>query len=277
MIELLKGYYPDFQSIQESPLKRGDHIYGWQVTALDDKSIPVGSGFAKDLASARKIAVAEFIERRFVQDARKLAPQIWLLNEFPTSCGFAAGYDYINTKVRSVGEAIERWALSRWFDFNNPLDTASINETPEEYKILLSEFDDVAVFKKSFLVNLEANLVSFELCLFVGFKDTGCFMGCAVRNTFNEAIGHSIIEAHRHLLISQQNRDFEIFPFNRIKYFSQNKDAALDILSRKRTEPWPSPRIKFQHDYHNELFFITRTILNDWTPWEKGPTCRMLY
>ena len=278
MIEQLRAFFPSFGYLEESPLKTAGDIQAWQVTAFDKNNSPNGSGFAKDLEAARKIAVAEFIERKFVQVLRQSPDRDqWRLQTNPTSCGFAAGYDPLNTKIRSVGEALERWALSQWMDFNCPLDAISNLPSSSVNSQLLKSFDELKSFKKDFVVRIDNSLISFELCVLVAFKDSGAYMGCAVRNTIEEAFAHSLVEAQRHLIISQQDRNFELFPYNRIKYFSSNKAVAIKLLESSKIGIWPLPQIDFQKEYHNDLFCICRTILKDWVRWELGPENKLLY
>lgn len=278
MIEQLKSYFPDFDYIEESALSSRSTVLGWQVTAKDTSGTPMGSGFAKDLTSARKIAIAEFIERKFVQRCRKSGEKNeWLLDIYPTSCGFAAGFDLANTKFRSTCEAIERWALSQWFDFNCPLEKYDQPFWSIESAPLRAQFENIKVFKKSFARLTDGPLQTFELCLLFGFSEKGAFMGCAVRNSLSQALEHALIEAHRHLLIAAQDRNFNLFPFNRIRFFAENKMAALAVLEVEKRGIWPAPEVHFQKAYQNHLFTICRTIYKDWIPWELGPENRLLY
>lgn len=278
MIDRLKLAFPNFSHLQESPLESGGIIYSWQVTAFDHTGEPIGSGFSKDLSSARKIAISEFIERNFVLNAKKSSERLnWKLDQFPTACGFASGFDPLNTKIRSIGEAIERWSLSKWLDENCPLEKECFPQWRTDSKILLRDFENVHAFKKEFLFLTDNMTVPFYLCAVVGLTKKGAFMGSAVRSGFDDSLAHSILEAHRHLLISQQERNFELYPFNRIKYFSTNRNAAEALVFQNRTSDWTTPVIEFQKSYQNDLFCITRTIFKDWIPWERGPLDRMLY
>lgn len=278
MIEELKLSFPEFDHLEESPLRFNEQTIAWQVTAFDKGSQPFGTGFSKDRTSAQKIAIAEFIERRFLENLRESSEgEKWKLNSNPTSCGFAVGYDNLNTKIRSIGEAIERWALSQWYDSNCPLDVIEVAVWPEESAAFLKDFNAIKVFKKSFLFQLEEQLIPYELCLIVAFKAEGAFMGSAVRNDLVSAQAHALVEAHRHLIISTQERNFKLFPYNRIKFFSANGKMANEILNTKRISKWPNPEIEFQKNQQENLFSITRTIIKDWTPWEQGLISRMLY
>lgn len=277
MIFEIKSSFPEFSHLEESVLELANHIRIWQVTAFDLNGNSVGTGFSRDRESAQKIAIAEFIERRFVEKMRN-SPEAskWMLKSNPTSCGFAAGFDSLNTKIRSIGEAIERWALSQWYDNQCSLQVCDPS-WPMESVEMVSQFEDIQVFRKSFIYEVESQLINYELCFVVAFKGLGAFVGSAVRNDFGSALSHAIVEAHRHLLISQQDRNFDIFPFNRIQFFASHSQVAMEILKRERSNPWPKPVIEFQESHCEKLFCITRTILKDWKVWEQGPLNRMLY
>lgn len=278
MIDRLVNSFPNFSHLQESVLDVGDLESYWQVTALNKEGHSVGSGFSKDLNSARKIAIAEFIERNFVLDLKKSSERAgWDLEDFPTSCGFAAGFDPVNTKIRSVGEALERWALSQWLDKGCYLEPDLLPSWSKESARLLEDFDKVYVFKKEFLYSLDNKVVPYYLSVLVAVKDSGAFIGSGVRSAYKEAKAHALLEAHRHLLISKQERNFDIFPYSRIKYFANNSSVAMNLIQAERTQPWTSPVVKFQRSFQNELFCVTRTIFEDWIPWERGAIDRMLY
>ncbi len=118
---------------------------------------------------------------------------------------------------------------------------------------------------------------NLELCVLAAFTGEGCFLGSAVRPSFEDAFEHASIEAHRHLVIANQQRDFSRFPYNRIYFFSRNRALAEKILDRERVNHWPSPRIKLQLEYAADFFFIVRTIFDGWNSWHKGPDERLLY
>lgn len=278
MIQRLKNDFPNFSHLEESSLKSEELATSWQVSALDDQGRPLGSGFSKQLSIARKVAIAEFIERNFVLRLKTSdeGPQ-WMLNSHPTSCGFAAGFDPLSTKIRSIGEGLERWALAQWLDEGYHLEEEMAPLWPTECLPLLRDFNDVSVFKKDFLYEAENRIIPYQLCVTVAWTQKGAFLGSAVRSSFEEALSHAMVESHRHLLISTQKRNFNIFPYNRIKYFAHHRKEALDIISFDGKATWPTPIVEFQKDYINELFCISRTIFKDWTPWERGALNRMLY
>jgi len=278
MINRLIEFFPDFSHLQESSLKSGDLDSLWQVTALDKDGVPFGSGFSKELKTARKIAVAEYIERNFVLSLKGSAEsENWKFDKFPTSCGFAAGFDPLNTQIRSIGEAIERWALSQWIDIDRYIEQVMSPVWPRDSANLVGAFEEILVFKKEFIYTVNSKMIPYQLCVVLALSGSGAFIGSGVRSNFQDAMTHALVEAHRHLLISTQERNFNIYPYNRIKFFSENRSAALAAIHREKTTEWPQPVLEFQRSYQNELFCITRTIFKDWIPWERGSIDRMLY
>lgn len=281
MTEFLAHLKDKISFLQESSLEaNGKHIC-WQVTAFDQSGVPVGSGLSTDKKNAIKIAISEFIERSFVHQLKssKTGAIEWKLDEFPTSCGFAAGFNLRNTKLRSIAEGLERWALSNWFDYDCPLQEIQLIHATKESIItneLSKEFAHIRCFTKDFAVLFEQQLINLYLVMTIGFSSTGAFFGSAVRASRVEAIDHALTESHRHLLISRQTRDFNKFPFNRILYFSNNREKAESILNKTRTNVWPVPQVLFQKA-HQESFAIVRTIFEGWTPWNHGSLGRPLY
>lgn len=278
MIELLKLYFPNFESIEESVLTERGQNLGWQVTAFSTGYIPFGSGYHSDLNKARKIAIAEFIERSFVLKNRaERDAKSWRLDEHPTTCGFAAGFDPKNTVLRSAWEALERWSMSQWIDFNCPLQETTPRTLSNTSKVLLGTFSEYRTFGKSFAYVSNESIFNVELCVLVAFTDTGAFMGSAVRNSSQDALEHAVIEAYRHYLIAGQDRDFTRFPYNRIRFFAENRSTAAEALNKKRTRGWPQLEVEFQRVYNTAHYCIARTIFREWKPWNLGSIDRLLY
>ncbi len=122
MIDRLREHFPSFEDLIETPLANARHASGWHVTARSTDRRTLGSGFHSDLQKARKIAVAEFIERSFFKGLTSNQDSTeWGLHEFPSACGFAAGFDTDNTRLRSTFEGLERWAMAQWIDEGCPM------------------------------------------------------------------------------------------------------------------------------------------------------------
>ena len=134
----------------------------WQSVILNiPNQTVISAGFHKDKMQSRKIAIAEYLERTRFTEFRKSSEEIqkkWGLNLIPTACGFAAGFQKENTIRRSIGEAAERWVMSKWID-----DDLLIEEIPSEIvtskldkisQFFVSQFEQVLFFKKNSSIQL---------------------------------------------------------------------------------------------------------------------------
>ena len=278
MIEKLKAEFPTFCSMQESELRVNDQALGWQVTALNSQNKSMSSGFHTDLNQARKIAVAELIERTFVNKvARSSDAEKWRMSEYPSACGFAAGFELAGTKLRSFCEAVERWALSQWIDRSCPLEEITRPEISKIAKVLLSDFVSFRVWSRTFVYISESGPLTLHLCVAMALTEQGAFLGSAVRHNQVEAMDHALVESHRHLLISTQDREFEKFPYDRIQFFAKNRSVAEDIVNQDRRQHWPDLKLKLEKEFEGPFYYVVRTIIEGWEPWTSGSISRMLY
>ncbi len=96
MIEVLKSLIPNFSYIQEHEVKDAfGSIFGFHSTLITTDNHAYAGGTSYDLNEARLICAAEAIERAHFFKSLKSSvnnPRL-LLNEYPTTCGFAAGFE----------------------------------------------------------------------------------------------------------------------------------------------------------------------------------------
>ncbi len=88
----------------------------WHVSVVNQFGITCG-GLSNLREHAIRIGISEYIER--FEFSRLLNTSIssqFLLDKFPSTCGFAAGFNSLKTKKRSIAEAVERWCWSKWVD-----------------------------------------------------------------------------------------------------------------------------------------------------------------
>ncbi|MDR3559040.1 MAG: hypothetical protein P4L58_01415, partial [Candidatus Pacebacteria bacterium] len=156
MIEILKRYYPSFSRIEESEITYGGNSLGWHSTLFDSSS-QIGSGCSQNKDSARRIATSEAIERGVFRELLKKEPKSFLLDEFPTTSGFAAGFEPAHVKHRAIAEAVERWAWSKWIDQDCLVEAASpgTREIGPLGSFFQGKFDEVLFFKKNFKIFAE--------------------------------------------------------------------------------------------------------------------------
>lgn len=133
---------PDFKEIQESPLILEGKEVAFHSSVILRNNHALGSGFALSPMKARQIAFSEAIERRLVElNISSATKHDLLLDEYPTSCGFAVGNDRDATKQRALAEAVERWLRSKWIDDGYAL---------LEYPLVISELNPIECHFASF-------------------------------------------------------------------------------------------------------------------------------
>lgn len=255
----------------------GQHI-GFHCSLLGHDLKKIGSGFHREKNIARQIALAEYFERNFVEKKSKSdESREWGLDTNPTACGFAVGFNARNTKIRSIFEATERWALSQWLDEKKRLEIITTNLNTPVHKYWVSYFEKTKTYKRDFVFHDNEFTFPMTLCVFLGWNGQGVYLGSAVRASLSEAFEHAALEAVRHKIIFEQNRSFSHFPYNRISYFGRNGHLAEALISESRKDDWSNPSLKLSKNEKIGSMFVHRTIFKDWIPWESGPISRMLY
>lgn len=258
----------------------------WHCSILDEKSFPVSGGFGSTKNDARKIATAEFLERMNYYKICSSTDQhkTWGLDLISTACGFAAGFHRENTILRSVAEAHERWVMSKWIDEDYLIEEISAEKVEKELdpasSFFASQFDKVLYFKKEIAVQLGEKWVTFEFGQTMGLKDDGIYPGSSAQKSGGNLWQHALLETFRHFLAVQNNSHRgDVFPDNKVHFFSKNAQIALDQIYRTKKTKWPGTKINFHRCEHIEdgNYFFARTIVDGWRAWNQGPLERFLY
>lgn len=274
-------------AIEEAKIFGNSGSEWWHSAIIEPDRNPIAGGFAADRFQARKIAIAEFLERKkFVEltTSAESVKQDWGIDIIPTACGFAAGFDKHNTVFRSIFEATERWVMSKWID-----EKFYIEETPYPQiapsldaisLFFVNQFKSVKFFEKKILLPINNKHFQITVGQTMALTEEGIFPGSSAQYTGGNIWQHALLESFRHLLAVSNNPKRENkFPDNKIFFFSKNKDIALKQISQADKKNWPSPEIKL-HKIEPQLdgkYFIARTILVGWQPWNAGPLERFLY
>jgi hypothetical protein len=243
------------------------------------------AGFSRSKNLARSIAYSEFLERsKFIEikQLSVLGKSDWGLDLIPTGCGFAGGFNLRNAVIRSIGESLERWCMSKWVDekyYIEKLDFASIKlDSPSKW--FCNQFESVDFYKLDTIVEYGKKFFKFTIFFTICFINKGAFPGCSFTNSKDENWQHALLESFRHLLVVKNSAPTNTFPDNRIRYFSINAEKAIQqIPQRNEKKDWPYPKIIFHNfkEYKEEKFFLARTIVDGWTSWNKGPIERFVY
>lgn len=257
--------------------------YYWH-SLLKQNDYPISAGFGKNKELSRRIAYSEYLERINFYEISKSdhLRKIWNIDQFPTACGFAHGFDRIETQKIALKEAIERWALSQWID--NSMQIEEIDEN----KIILSDvsqwfkmqFLDIKLFKKEFIVKINDCFVKIYIGISICMTSKGIFPGSS--SSYLDKIDlwdHAFLESYRHFLSVKNNSDLTYFPYNKMKFFSMNKNIALKQIENSINNNWKIPRVKFEKTIRleNTNSYLSRFIINDWNCWSQGPLERFLY
>jgi hypothetical protein len=286
MIDLVKKYAPTVGRLEEAPIITDDgQTIGWHSVFVADGGRALGGGCGRELEQARRVAVAEIIERGVFRELIREAPEDFLLDEFPTSCGFAAGFDDGRTKYRAVAEAVERWAFSQWIDFKYALDAATPSD--EEFSALAAffrgGFEEVRFFKKFFKVVCEDKILSLQLGICVGLKDGGAFPGARVCSLRESPWEHCLVEAWRHTLIAKEDieKDSTNIQYRkRVIHFGANGQQALDFVrSADKKSVWPEPRLALLKRAPSAPAgaYVWRALCSDYMGWHLGGPDRFVY
>lgn len=292
LLEHLQNLNPEFSKFLIQEIKNSEGVtVGDRCHALDKNGTTFagGTGATNDLA--KRIAIAEVFERSFV---RKIANDVELskkfnMMKFPSSSGFAAGFENNSTKFRSICEGLERWIWSKWID-----DNFYIEELLKE-RVLLSPlakhlsscFDEVFWYSKSFLISDHFTYpMALKIVIFLGCKDDGIYAGSRVSTENDDLFSHPIIEAQRNYqnfslhqkgLSTQYDQDYIIK--KRALYFGSHKGEALEQVARSFKRDWPTPKFSLLEEYNTEIsnLFLYRCLFEDFMGWHLGPVDRFVY
>lgn len=258
----------------------------WYVSILDTTKFPISGGFGQDRNYARKVAVAEFLER---QTFREIAAgpenerKLWGVDIIPTACGFAVGFNKGNTILRSINESVERWVMSKWIDDHYFIEEISQKDLEKQLDpvslFFIEQFDEVKFFKKEVVVPVGPEMVKVEVGQTMGLLGGGIFPGSSSQYTGGSLWQHSLLESYRHLQGVRNNPPKDQFPSNKIRFFASHADLAIEQIKRAKRTDWPVPSIRLHRfkPYLDSQYFLARTIIDGWRSWHEGPIERFLY
>ena len=285
-LPLIRSVTDDLFTLQESVISVSEKEEFWSASFVESSGFAISGGFASSKNQARKIATAEYIERKQflkIRNSNQLS-KLWGCDYINTACGFAAGFNRRNVIYRSLGEAAERWVMSQWIDGGCRIERISHSQVEPELdaasKFFCSAFDEVWFFKKIVPVQFNHEYVLIEVGQSMGFKDGGIFPGSSAQNTGGNLWQHALLESYRHLIGYRNNRaDINRFPTNKIHFFAKNASVAIAQIENATKVSWPTPVVKFHRNeaFNGGEYFIARTIIDGWESWQNGPLERFLY
>ena len=285
----IKSVEPRFDHLEESAVTGAPGLQpvGWHFNAMGLNSLCLGSGLAQDRDTARRIALAETLERAVYRKLRNSGEaQGFGLDKNPTSCGFAAGFEFEKTRIRSICEAVERWARALWID-----DGFALMKVPATRiflsplgKHLIEPFQECLYFSGEFSVQdpIRRSTINLKLAVVVGMTKDGVFPGSRVCSEQEDPWEHACLEAWRHHLVFK-NSSLPELPENsflrRISHFGTNRELAISQIERADRYDWPKPNILL-HRSREELggkLFVWRSLCDGYLGWESGGLDRFVY
>lgn len=286
MIDLVLRVLPEFKNFEEAPIHFLEKLIGWHSSVMTREGVAASGGCSADRNVARRIALAELIERYTFKQNVARGVDALILEEFPTSSGFAAGFESTPTKMRAVCEAVERWAISKWIDDGHylpPISSQQVRLSPLA-KFFASKFDQVLFFSRSFEIDVDGQQVLLKFGTVIGINDGGAFPGSRVCSPSEDTWEHALIEAWRHLgMASNKKKTFpkNDFYYDRVFYFARNAQAALDSVNQKPEQiTWPEPRLRLLAKVEHavpEGFYVWRALCHDFIGWHLGDKTRFVY
>jgi len=288
ILELLKAKYGLANIIEQPIIDSENNVVGYHCYAQNESGSTISGGTFSDKETAMRIAVAELVERCFFQELCKteLKSQYYI-DDYPSTCGFAAGFDNKSTRFRAICEGVERWVWSQWIDhkLNLPIDISE-----KKYTILTqaltADFDQTISYSKVFQVKIsESEFLKLKFVVFLGCKDDGIFAGSRVSSAGDELWEHAAVEASRNYKNSgfyakyPEKIDYKSTFVTRLLYFSKNKNEALKQIAATVNNNWPKPELLVlkQLDTGFNSIFVWRCLFKDYIGWHVGDEKKFVY
>lgn len=258
----------------------------WHSNILEENNFSIAGGFGETKDISRKIAYAEFLEKtafRKIKNGSIEDRLNWGLNIIPTGCGFAAGFNLRNAILRSIGESLERWVMSKWIDEKLKINSLNkkhvLDKLDAASKWFYDQFDEVLFYEKEVAVQYGEIFYTFKIGFSLALKDDGIFPGSSAQTVNGNVWQHSLIESYRHYLAFKNTPSSGVFPDTKVRYFAKNKEIALKQVLNADIIEWPVPQICFHYSefFKDDDFYLVRTIIKGWKSWNSGSVERFLY
>ena len=264
-------------------------IVAWNYFIQDANGLSVSGGTHEDKSIAKRIAVAEALERSLAKKvfSNDSSRTDFLMDDFPTSCGFACGFENTPTKMRAIREAVERWAWSMWIDRHYFLDSVSVEKFPKSSlsNFICSQFQNVRLFYcDSIPIAISETPTNFSFLVALLETEDGVFAGCRAGTNHQDILSHALVEAYRNyqnyiLFKSDSNKTTNSIVAKRSIYFASRKNEALEQIHRAILKPWPEGKIQLLKEYPTGIsdIYLWRCILKDYVGWHLGDENRFVY
>lgn len=290
LLEYLKDLnFPIYKIVQQPILDNKGIVIAWNFYVQNKEGISLAGGTHVNVDIAKKIAIAESFERALAKEISgdPTLSKDFLLNEFPTSCGFASGFDRESTRIRAIREGVERWAWSKWIDDGFKID--EIQNFPSSMdplsKHIFEAIPKVRLFKKDeLLIQYEDLNLNYSFLVLILETDKGVFAGCRAGLQNEDLISHAAIEGfrnYRNFMLLSKNADLSTNSIvaNRNTYFGEHKEEAFSQIEKARYKSWPNIKIKLLKEYPTNIpkIYLWRCLMNEFLGWHIGDEKRFVY
>lgn len=283
MIDLIRECAPDFSRVQEAEIWLSEQIIGWHFNILNTQEVALAGGCSASRDTAARIAIAELVERWAFFESQKARAADLLLEEYPTSCGFAAGFEEAPTVYRAIAEAIERWCWSKWIDegLNVALVAAPKKLSPIAQKFS-AFFEEILFFEQRVIAPAELSKMPLRFAVALGVNKHGVFPGSRVCTMTEDPWEHALVEAWRHKVIASTSEAKSAkahFYSSRVLHFATNRTAAFDQIQKAQDrKDWPSPNLKLLKKVNSPIgTHVWRALCQGYKSWHLGPEPRFVY
>lgn len=157
-----------------------------------------GSDFDRNLAITK--CLMECAERVFISHCSSRLEKEFLIDQFPTTNGFACHHQEALSLKASIKEAIERYLWTEWVWGRLAMYQLSVPPKGGLTDLLLQEFDRVSYYQLPIEFNSVQGLTGISFLAVIGIKNNGLFWGSSVSSDLdNDNWDHCQIEALRNL------------------------------------------------------------------------------
>jgi len=277
----------NIHNLSISEIKSVETVHGYQCNVNNKDGSVLAGGTSKDKNIAIRIAIAEAFERLLALSIHRneVLRDEFLLQHFPSSSGFAAGFDNNKTKFRAICEGLERWVWSKWIDEGFKLERFIPKKSFSNLaNFLIQSFNETYWFEKKFDIKIEeSKAIELKIVIFLGCTEEGVFPGSRVSTEADDLFEHSIIEAHRnftnyHLHLESPLTLQDIIQ-ERVIFYGSNKKLAFEQIDRATNIDWPEAKIRILKSLttdHPNLF-LYRCLFEDFIGWHEGDVTRFVY
>lgn len=273
---------PEFDRLEESSFVVNGNELAYHSSVLLKNNYCLGTGFGRCREMARVIGLSEAIERTLVLKLINGHQQrCYLLDEYPTSCGFAVGTTDTSARDRAVAEAVERWLRSKWIDDGFALTELSFAaDGLSDLELWFArQFQKVRLFVNSTSVELNGRRAEVHSVVVVGLSSAGAFVGSKTSVDRKAPLLSALVEAWRHLRLALEPDDPKFPELAIIKFFALNRKLAEKQISSAVRQPFPEPKLRLLKEVKTgiEGVFCYRALCENYRGWHGPEVKRFVY